>query len=175
MFVFTKMLLCVFYFLFYLSIKRKQPIIKIRTGDFAYIMVETIRFSIVTKGSIDIINITDIIQNKLKEAQMNNGIVTVFVPGSTAGITTIEYEPGLRQDVKDFYEKLIPYGIAYKHHDTWNDDNGSSHIQSMLQKPSMTIPFSNKSMLTGTWQQVVFIDFDTRPRNRTIILQLIGE
>lgn len=138
-------------------------------------MVETRELYLSTKGNIDIIDITNDVRNEIKKSKIQSGIVTVFIPGSTGGITTIEYEPGLVEDVKEFYSKLIPYGKDYAHHNTWGDDNGSSHIQSMLQKTSLTVPFNDRKLLSGQWQQIVFIDFDTRPRDRTLVLQIIGD
>ncbi|MBI4472708.1 MAG: YjbQ family protein [Acidobacteria bacterium] len=96
-------------------------------------------------------------------------------PGSTAGVTTVEFEPGLVRDLNEFFEKLIPERREYFHHATWGDDNGSSHLRAALLKPSLTIPFKNGQLLTGTWQQVVLIDFDTRPRQRSIVFQFMGE
>ena len=106
---------------------------------------------------------------------MARGQVLAFVPGSTAGITTVEFEPGLVHDIQEFFERLIPEGPNYHHHDTWGDDNGSSHVRAALLKPSLTIPFENSQLLLGTWQQVVFVDFDTRGRDRSIVVQVIGE
>ncbi len=138
-------------------------------------MVETRQLRLSTKGQVNVIDITNGVKDEVSESSISSGIVTVFVPGSTGGITTIEYEPGLIKDVKEFYDKLIPYGKDYAHHNTWGDDNGSSHLQSMLQKTSLTVPFNDKRLLLGQWQQIVFIDFDTRPRNRTLILQIVGD
>ncbi|MDD5668824.1 MAG: secondary thiamine-phosphate synthase enzyme YjbQ [Candidatus Omnitrophica bacterium] len=106
---------------------------------------------------------------------MKNGNLTVFVIGSTAAITTFEFEPGLIKDINEICEKLIPTGVPYHHDETWQDDNGASHLRAMLFGPSLVIPFENGSLLLGTWQQVVLAEFDTRPRQRTIVVQLIGE
>jgi secondary thiamine-phosphate synthase enzyme len=99
--------------------------------------------------------------------------VTVFCQGSTGGVTTIEYEPGLKHDIRAFLETLLPYDRDYEHHKTWNDDNGSAHLRSALIGPSLTVPFVRKELSLGTWQQIVFLDFDTRPRKRTLILQVV--
>ena len=106
---------------------------------------------------------------------MREGQVLVFVAGSTAGVTTVEFEPGLVKDLNEFFQKIIPEGPDYHHHNTWGDDNGSSHVRASLLKPSLTIPFRDGRLLLGTWQQVVVIDFDTRPRRRKVILQFTGE
>jgi secondary thiamine-phosphate synthase enzyme len=101
--------------------------------------------------------------------------VTIFVPGSTGGITTIEYEPGLVQDLKTFFEKMAPKSGAYQHNIKWQDGNGYSHVRASLLGPGITVPFINGKMLLGKWQQIIFIDFDNRPREREIIIQIIGE
>jgi len=132
------------------------------------------RFSIKTQGFSDIINITENVQNIiLNYAPENNGIVNIFSPGATGAITTIEYEKGLLSDLKTYLEKIFPYNGNYKHHLAWNDDNGASHLRASLIGPSLIVPFENKKLLLGTWQQIVFIDFDTTPRNRNIIVTII--
>ena len=138
-------------------------------------MIDTKTFTISTKGINDIINLTNNIENKLLDSKINSGILNVFMAGSTGGITTIEFEPGLVKDIKEFLSELIPYEKKYKHHETWGCDNGSSHLKSALISPSFTVPFNNNKMLLGTWQQIIFIEFDTRARNREIILQILGE
>ncbi len=136
--------------------------------------IKTTKISIQSKGSNDIINITDKINFIIKEERFHEGNVLIFVPGSTAGISTIEYEPGLLEDYPNFLEKIIPKGDYYKHNETWGDGNGFSHIRSTLQGTSLSVPFLNSNLLLGTWQQIIFIEFDNRPRKREIILQLIG-
>ncbi|MBA4393593.1 MAG: secondary thiamine-phosphate synthase enzyme, partial [Desulfobacca sp.] len=106
---------------------------------------------------------------------LTDGIVTVFVPGSTAGITTIEFESGAIEDLKEAFERLIPQGIHYDHNQRWGDGNGFSHVRAAFCKPSLTVPFANQKLLLGTWQQIVLLDFDNRPRNRRIVLQCMGE
>ncbi len=128
-----------------------------------------------TKGSGDLIDITDVLSKTLKDVAFQIGNMTVFVSGSTAGITTFEYEPGLIRDVEEFYEELIPSDRHYHHDDTWGDANGFSHVRATLTGQSLTIPFENGKLLLGTWQQVVLAEFDNRPRAREITIQIIGE
>lgn len=137
------------------------------------IINETIRLD--TKGSPDLINITEKISDLLDSCGLKQGNLTVFVIGSTAAITTFEYEPGLIQDMQDLYEKIIPSDRHYAHDDTWGDANGYSHVRSALQGPSLTIPFKDTKLLLGTWQQVVLAEFDNRPRQRQIVVQIMGE
>ncbi len=115
------------------------------------------------------------IAREIGSSGISNGVATVFISGSTAGITTIEYEGRLLADFKDMWDRVIPQGIPYQHSATWGDDNGHSHVRASLLGPSLTIPFVNKALTLGTWQQVVLVDFDNRPRSREIILQLMGE
>jgi len=135
----------------------------------------TQKLNIKTGGHPDLINITDKVEAILKSSKLKEGNVTIFVVGSTAGILTFEYEPGLIKDVQEFYEEIIPSNRNYHHDDTWGDANGFSHIRAALQGPSLTIPFENNKLLLGTWQQIVLAEFDHRPRNREIIVQIIGE
>ena len=128
-----------------------------------------------TKGDPDLINITGKVGEILDATGLKHGQVTVFVIGSTAAITTFEYEPGLIKDISEFYEQLIPKKKSYHHDDTWGDANGFSHIRAALQGPSITIPFDEGKLLLGTWQQVVLSDFDNCPRKREVIVQIIGE
>ena len=120
-------------------------------------------------------NVTDVLLDSLSRSEFKNGNVTVFVVGSTASVSTIEYEPGLRKDLPEMLEKFIPTGKKYHHNSTWGDHNGHAHLRSTLFGCSQTIPFVNGELLLGTWQQVILIDFDERPRNRKIIFQFIGE
>lgn len=128
-----------------------------------------------TKGAGDLINITDKIAQLLQSSKLENGNVTVFNIGSTAAITTFEFEPGLIEDVQEMYEKIVPSNRHYHHDDTWGDANGFSHLRAALQGPSLTIPFEDTKLLLGTWQQVVLAEFDNRPRQRKIAIQIIGE
>lgn len=137
--------------------------------------VQMEKISLSTKGFNEMIDITDKVDSIIEKSKINDGIVTVFVPGSTGGLTTIEYESGLLSDFPDMMEKLIPYKAYYEHNATWGDANGASHLRASLIGPSLTIPFKNKKMILGTWQQIIFVDFDTHGRNRNIIVQIIGE
>ena len=128
-----------------------------------------------TKGSADIIDITDDIQRLISKNKMREGQVTVFVSGSTAGLTTVEYESGLVKDLKAFFDRVVPRNIRYAHDDTWHDGNGYSHIRASLLGPSITVPFEGSKLILGTWQQVILIDFDNRPRKRRIVVQMIGK
>ncbi len=128
---------------------------------------------IATQGSRDVIDITGDIKEILIRNNISDGIVTVFAPGSTAAITTIEFEPGLQKDIDHYLNKLFPYGERYHHHETWHDDNGSSHLQAAIIGPSVTVPVISGEMTLGTWQQVVLIDCDTRSRNREIVIQMV--
>jgi secondary thiamine-phosphate synthase enzyme len=128
-----------------------------------------------TKATGDIINITDDLARVLKDTAFRIGNMIVFVSGSTAGITTLEYEPGLVSDVREFYEMLAPSNRHYHHDETWGDANGFSHIRATLTGQSFTIPFEEGKLLLGTWQQVVLVEFDNRPRTRQITIQILGE
>lgn len=138
-------------------------------------MIETFTFKVKTKGRTDVINITDKIAEVINKSGINRGLISVFVKGSTASISTIEYEPNLIKDIKQILEKIAPEKEEYEHHKTWGDDNGSAHIRACLMKPSITIPFENGRLLLGNWQQIILLDFDTRPREREIIVNVIGE
>lgn len=137
--------------------------------------IKTIIFNVNSKGHTDIIDITTEVESRLKETGLRNGNVLVFAPGATAGVTTIEYEPGLLNDYPNFFERIIPSKAKYNHDDTWHDANGYAHIRASLQGASITIPFTDSKLLLGTWQQIVLIDFDNRQRVRKIVLQFIGE
>jgi len=131
--------------------------------------------NIKTKGEVDIINITDDLQNIVNKSKLKDGIVCVFVPGSTGTITTIEYEPGLMKDLPKALQKIAPKGDHYDHHETWHDDNGHSHVRASLMGPSITVPIRNGKLIHGTWQQIVFVELDTSNRDREIIVQIVGE
>ncbi len=128
-----------------------------------------------TAGFCDVIDITAKVRESLLREKISRGVASLFVKGSTAALTTIEYERGLLQDLKEFVENYIPSNRRYHHDDRWNDDNGFSHLRASLFGPSLTIPISDHRLCLGTWQQVVLLDFDNRPRTREIIVQLIGE
>jgi secondary thiamine-phosphate synthase enzyme len=123
----------------------------------------------------DIIDVTKQTSDALRESELHNGIVNVFVAGSTAAVTTIEYEPGLRYDFPKMLSRIVPKDIQYRHDETWHDGNGHSHVRASLVGPSLTIPFSNGALLLGTWQQIVMLEMDTRPRERALTIQILGE
>jgi len=128
-----------------------------------------------TRGNCDIIDITSEVAREVSSSGISSGTVTIFITGSTAGVTTIEFEPGLLADFKDMWERVIPQNIPYQHDRAWGDGNGHSHVRASLLNASLTVPFVNKKLTLGTWQQIVIIDFDNRPRSREIIIQVIGE
>lgn len=138
-------------------------------------MIKTDKVRLNTKGNGDILDITSQISNCIAASKINSGIVTVFIAGSTAGITTLEYEPGLLKDFPQIMEKLIPSNAVYHHDETWHDGNGFSHLRSAIIGTDLTIPFVDRKLSLGTWQQVVFCEFDNRPRLRKVILQIMGE
>jgi secondary thiamine-phosphate synthase enzyme len=138
-------------------------------------MIITETISINTKGFCDIINITPEVFSIVKKSSVADGLVTIFCPGSTGSITTIEYEPGVLQDLKGALERIAPSDIPYAHDRRWGDGNGSSHVRAALMKPSLSVPVVSGKLTLGTWQQIVFIDFDNRGRHREIIVQVMGE
>ncbi len=133
------------------------------------------RIRLRTRGAGDLIDITRELAGILQNSGLRVGQALVFVVGSTAGITTFEYEPGLITDLKEFYETLAPSSRHYKHDETWGDANGFSHVRASFTGPSLTVPFENGRLLLGTWQQVVLAEFDNRPRDREIVVQITGE
>lgn len=137
--------------------------------------VYTGRKRIQTEGEVQMLDITDHVRNEVKNSGIMNGICTVFVPGATAALTTIEHEPGLLEDFPEALERLFPKGIAYKHHLRWHDGNGHSHVRASFLGPDLTVPVVNGDLLLGTWQQIVLVELDVRPRNREIIVQIMGE
>jgi len=128
-----------------------------------------------TNGEVDMIDITSKIHQEINKSNIKNGIVCVFVPGSTGTITTIEYEPGLMKDLPKTLEHIAPKKNYYHHHETWHDDNGHSHVRASLMGPSITLPIRNGKLIHGTWQQVVFVELDTSPRNRELLVNIVGE
>ena len=136
------------------------------------VVTENIKLS--SQGHADVIDITPDVAQKIKASKVKNGIVNISVIGSTGALTTCEFEPGLVEDIKDIFDKLIPAG-SYHHDRAWGDGNGHSHLRSSLVGPSVTFPFSKGKLILGTWQQIVFIDFDNRPRQREIVVQILGE
>ena len=139
-------------------------------------MVETQELNIKTKGNCDVINITDQVVAAVTRSGLTAGTVTVFNVGSTAGITTTEYEPGLADyDLKAAFEKIAPENARYEHEETWHDDNGHAHVRASLLGPSLSVPVVDGRLTLGTWQQIILIDFDTRARTRTVICQMVGD
>jgi len=138
-------------------------------------VVVTERISIRTKGEFDVVDITSDVERIVSQAGVESGTVTVFISGSTAGVTTIEYEPGVVSDFKGMWERIVPRDMQYKHDERWGDGNGYSHVRASTLGPSLVVPFSNRALLLGTWQQIIVVDFDNRPRSREIILQIVGE
>jgi secondary thiamine-phosphate synthase enzyme len=138
-------------------------------------MVVTKSISLKSKGETDIIDITDKVQACVSGSDMRSGIAIIFVPGSTGSLTTIEYESGLIKDLKTSFEIIAPRSGEYHHNIRWQDGNGFSHVRAALLGPCLSVPFSDRKLLLGTWQQIVFIDFDNRPRSRELIVQILGE
>jgi len=136
--------------------------------------VITKELEIETGGFNDVRDITPLVNGFVRDLPFSEGSVTIFVPGSTAGVTTIEFESGVVDDLKNAFERLIPQSIEYRHNLRWGDGNGFSHVRSAISKASLTVPFSDKRVLTGTWQQIVLMDFDNRKRHRKVIVQGIG-
>ena len=137
--------------------------------------VKTKQLSIHTRGEGDILDVTSAVAEAVVETKLKNGIVTVFVPGSTGALTTIEYEPGLLKDFPDMLERVAPKNLVYEHEKRWHDGNGHSHVRASLIGPSLTVPFFNGRLTLGTWQQIIFVELDVRSRSRNLILQIIGE
>jgi secondary thiamine-phosphate synthase enzyme len=138
-------------------------------------MVVTKTISLQTKGQCDIVDITSQVAREVAGAEVNSGMATVFVAGSTAGVSTIEFESGLLSDFKGMWERNIPQDIHYDHDRAWGEGNGYSHVRASLLGASLVVPFNDKRLTLGTWQQIVLIDFDNRPRSRRVIVQIMGE
>ena len=137
--------------------------------------VLTEHISVKTKGEVDIIDLTDKIEKIVQNSGLNKGIATIFVPGSTGALTTIEYEPGLLQDFPAALERIAGRDISYEHETRWHDGNGHSHVRASLLGPSLTVPFNDAKLILGTWQQIVFVELDVRSRARNLVVQIIGE
>jgi len=139
-------------------------------------MVKTEYVQVSTKGNSEVVNITDAVAEAVVSSGLQAGVATLFNVGSTAGITTTEYEPGLANtDIAAAFERIAPEGGLYEHEKTWHDDNGHSHVRATLLGPSLSVPFTEGRLVLGTWQQIILVDFDTRPRQRTVVCQLVGE
>jgi len=137
--------------------------------------VKTGNISLHTQGNIDVQDITRELIGLVEHSGLKSGTLTVFCPSSTSGLTTIEFEPGALADLKRMFEELVPSNRDYAHNATWEDGNGHSHMRAALLGPSLTIPFVEKTLTLGTWQQVIYVDFDIRPRQRELVVQLVGE
>ncbi len=138
-------------------------------------MLETRTVVFSTEAEMDVVDVTKDVSDILNEAAVSDGVVTVFVPGSTGGVTTMEFEPGLVKDMQELFEKIVPRDHYYHHEERWHDKNGHSHVRASLIGPSVTIPFRDKRLMLGTWQQIVFFDFDVRARERELIVHINGE
>ena len=137
--------------------------------------VKTGNFSLNTRGNTDIQDITHELSRLVEQSGLKNGTLTVFCPSSTSGLTTVEFEPGAISDLKRMFEDLVPSNREYAHNATWDDGNGHSHMRAALLGASLTVPFIEKRLTLGTWQQVIYVDFDIRPRRRELVVQMIGE
>jgi len=137
--------------------------------------IHTSELEVPSNGNGDVIDITSQVVIEVDRAGIKNGLVTVFIPGSTAGVSTIEFEGGLVRDLKVTWDELIPQDRTYAHNLRWGDGNGHSHIRATLLGPSLSVPVSSGQLILGTWQQIVLVDFDNRPRNRRFICQIMGE
>lgn len=138
-------------------------------------MIHTGTISLSTEGDCHVLDVSAQVQDIIRISGLKAGVVTVFVQGSTGGITTVEFETGLVQDLEELFERLAPAGQTYHHNERWHDGNGHSHVRASLLGPSLTVPFVDGALTLGTWQQIIFIDFDNRPRQRKLIVQITGE
>lgn len=149
--------------------------VKYRLAKERFMPVFTKRLELTTRAENDVVDITEEVQWAVEESGLNDGVATVFVPGSTAAVTTIEYEPGLVVDFPRMLERVAPGSIAYEHQKRWHDDNGRSHVKASLVGPSLAVPFVDGRLTLGTWQQIVFVELDIRPRKREAVVQIMGE
>ncbi|MBZ5496520.1 MAG: secondary thiamine-phosphate synthase enzyme YjbQ [Acidobacteriia bacterium] len=138
-------------------------------------VIRTYHEQVKTRGEAEILDITPLAAKALEQSELKNGVVNVFVPGSTAAVTTIEFESGAIHDLRSAIERLVPRTVRYEHDQRWGDGNGYSHVRAALMKAALSIPFEGAGLLLGTWQQLVLIDFDNRPRTREVIFQVLGE
>ena len=138
-------------------------------------MVCTIELAIETQGHTDILDITDLVARAVGSSSLKQGLLTVFTPSSTSALTTLEYEPGAIADLRRALEEIAPARREYQHNLKWGDGNGSAHLRAALLGPSLTVPIVNGQLTLGTWQQIIYLDFDNRPRRRTLVVQLVGE
>jgi secondary thiamine-phosphate synthase enzyme len=137
--------------------------------------VQTFPIRLSTQGQTEVRDITSAVREVIERSGLAAGTVTIFCPSSTSALTTIEFEPGCVEDLRRMFEELLPSGREYAHNAAWDDGNGHSHLRAALLGPSLTVPFTGGSMTLGTWQQIIFIDFDIRPRTRELIVQVMGE
>jgi secondary thiamine-phosphate synthase enzyme len=137
--------------------------------------VVSLGFSLQTRGNGEVVDITQKVSEVVRNSGITSGIVTVFVPGATAGITTIEFEPGLVEDLDEMFDRIIPQDLEYHHNLRWHDGNGHAHVRAALLGPSLTVPFSNGKLTLGIWQQLVLVDFDNKSRSRELTCQVMGE
>lgn len=145
------------------------------TGKGETTMVKTGSIALTTRGETDIHDITEAIADVISQSGLKSGVVTVFCPSSTSALTTIEYESGAVSDLKRLFEEIVPQHREYAHNARWHDGNGHSHVRAALLGPSLTIPFVNGELTLGTWQQVIYVDFDNKPRRRELVVQMLGE
>ena len=137
--------------------------------------VVTERIELRTPGEVQVVDVTDEVRSAVAGSGLRSGIACVFNPGSTGALTTIEYEPGLVQDLPAALERLYPKGIVYKHDETWHDGNGHSHVRASMIGPGLSVPFVDGRLTLGTWQQIVFVELDTKPHDRSLVVQMVGE
>lgn len=138
-------------------------------------MIELYKIELHTKGKNEIVDITGDIHSIIQGSNITDGSALIFVPGATGALSTVEYEPGLVKDIPLLMEKLIPEKEYYHHNETWHDGNGHSHLRATLMGPSLTVPFTGGKMILGTWQQIIFLEFDNKPHHRQLVVQLMGE
>jgi len=137
--------------------------------------VHTSSIQLSTRGNADIHDVTERVSQAVHQSGLKNGTVTIFCPSSTSAITTIEYEPGVVNDLRHLFDEIIPADRSYQHDEAWHDGNGHSHVRAAFLGPSLSVPFVEQRLTLGTWQQIIYIDFDNRPRKRELVLQIIGE
>jgi len=137
--------------------------------------IRSVSLSLTTRGQADILDITTEVARAVAESGLKEGVATVFCPSSTSAVTTVEYESGCLADLRRLFDEIIPPDREYAHNARWGDGNGHAHVRAALLGPSLSVPFSNGQLMLGTWQQIVYVDFDVRPRQRRLMLQLIGE
>lgn len=138
-------------------------------------MIETTRIHLSTQGNGEVLDITEALNDALQKGGVGRGLLTVFCPSATSAVTTIEFESGAVRDFRRLFDQIVPEDQPYLHNRRWGDGNGHSHVRAALLGPSLTIPFAEKKLLLGTWQQVVHVEFDNQPRDRSLVVQIMGE